>query len=89
MVDVDVGVVPEDAGDGFSTLRCPSGAREVVGDVAAVIAAMQTDAGPQEDVVAVAAAAAVVAATAAACLDEDVGDECDEQPDAKSAATRR
>ena len=33
VVDVDVEVVPEDAGDGFSTLRCPLGTREVVGEL--------------------------------------------------------
>ena len=41
VVVVDVEAVPEDAGDGFSTLRCPSGTREVVGDVATVIVATQ------------------------------------------------
>ena len=30
-MDVDVEAVPEDAGDGFSALRCPSGARKFVG----------------------------------------------------------
>ena len=84
-VDVDVEVMPEDAGDGFSTLRCPSGAREVVGDVSTVIAATQTDAGLQEYAV---VAAAVVAATATACLGEDVEGECDERSEAKIDAPR-
>ena len=82
-VVVDVGAVPEDAGDGFSTLRCPSGTWDVWGVVVAVTATTQRTGFNVDAAVAVAAAAAVVAAAVTAYLGEDVGDECDEKPEAK------
>ena len=81
--------MPEDAGDGFSTLRCPLGTREVVAVVVAVIAATQVAGLDVHAAVVVAAAAAVVAAAVTACLGEDVGDECDEPPEAQGKAPRR
>ena len=50
VVVVDVGMVPDDAGDGFSTLCCPSGARDVLGVAVAVTATTQ-GAGLDVDVV--------------------------------------
>ena len=62
IVVVDVEAVPEDAGDGFSTFRCPSGTRDVLGVVVAVTATTQRAGLDVDAAVAVAAAAAVVAA---------------------------
>ena len=68
VVVLDGGVVPEDAEDGLSTPHCPSGARDVWGDVATADATAQ-DAHLEVDVAAaVAPAAAVIAATATAYL---------------------
>ena len=61
---VDVGMVPEDAGDGFSILCCPSGTRDVLGVVVAVAATTQGAGLDVDAAVAVAAAAAAVAAAA-------------------------
>ena len=88
-MDVDVEVVPEDAGDELSTLRHPLGTREVVGVVVAVIAATQVAGLYVHAAVVVAAAVAVVAAAVTACLGEDVRDECDEPPEAKGKTPRR
>ena len=88
VVVVDVGVAQKDAGDGFSTLRCPSGTRDLLGVTATVDTATQEVHLEVNVVAAVAAAAAVVAATATARRGENVGDECAEPPENKIHAPR-